>query len=168
MLRAGGELVALLAWAYVAAAAQTTLAPSAELWAVTPDLLLVSAAVWVTAGRADVSGPRGAAAFGLVSDLISPGPLGIGMAVGFCLGVAVLYARRKLAGDALVVRLLLASAYVAAASAAMALVYALAGSLTLTPALACARTLGAALYSVVLAVACIALLPARPAAEAWE
>lgn len=151
--------LALVVWAYLAAAAQTTLAPSAELWAVTPDLLLVSAAVWVTAGRADVRGPRGAAAFGLASDLISPGPLGVGMAVGFVLGVAVLWARRKLEGDSLAVRLILAAGFVVAGSLALACIYTLAGSLTLAPKLAYARTAGAALYSVALAMGCIALLP---------
>jgi len=82
---------------YAVAVVQTSLADAIRVGHVTPDLMALLAVVWVLVDpgrRAFLA----AGAIGLAADLISPGPLGVGMA-SFLLagyGVARLRTRRDL------------------------------------------------------------------------
>lgn len=70
--------------AYLAAVLDTALAPAWAIGRATPDLLALTAVLWILApGRSRAYWP--AAAVGLLADLLAPGKLGVGLA---CFGAA--------------------------------------------------------------------------------
>jgi rod shape-determining protein MreD len=89
---------ALIPLIYVAAVLQSALGPRWEIAGAAPNLLIVVALVWLT-----VSLNRHAlaivAAIGLVSDLNSPGPMGMDMALFAMAGYTALWLRQRLMID---------------------------------------------------------------------
>ena len=76
--------IALVLTAYLAAALDTALAPAWSIGPATPDLLALTAVLWILApGRPRTFWP--AALVGLFADLQSPGRLGVGLA---CFAIA--------------------------------------------------------------------------------
>jgi len=80
---------------YAVAVLQTSLADAISVGHVTPDLLALSAVVWILVhpGR---RGFLAAGAIGLAADLISPSHLGVGMASFLLVGYGVARLRTKL------------------------------------------------------------------------
>ncbi|HUY90871.1 MAG TPA: rod shape-determining protein MreD [Pirellulales bacterium] len=82
--------------AYLAAALDTALAPAWAIGRATPDLLALTAVLWLLApGRPRPLWP--AAALGLLADLLAPGRLGVGLACFAVAGYTIAGLRPRLA-----------------------------------------------------------------------
>jgi rod shape-determining protein MreD len=86
------RILLLIPLVYLAAVAETSLADGLRIGAIAPDLLALTAAVWLVAAR----GPYtflAAGGIGLVADLLSPGRIGIGAAARLLIGYAMVRPR---------------------------------------------------------------------------
>ena len=95
------RLFLLLPIVYVAAVADTSLADRMQVGRVTPDLLALTAVVWVLVAGT----PRGflvAGAIGLLGDLIAPGRIGLGMICFLLAGYVITWLRQRRALEHLV------------------------------------------------------------------
>jgi rod shape-determining protein MreD len=88
------RLVVLIPIVYLAAVFQTSLVEAIRIGRVEPDLLAMTALVWLLVA----AGPRGflaAGLIGLVADLLSPGRLGLGLACYLVVGYALVRLRTR-------------------------------------------------------------------------
>ena len=85
-------LLLLIPIVYLAAVAETTLADVLRIGAISPDLLALTAAVWLVIARRPYAFLM-AGGIGLVADLLTPGRIGIGAAVWLLVGYTLLRPR---------------------------------------------------------------------------
>jgi rod shape-determining protein MreD len=142
--------LALIPAAWLAAVFQTTVAPAMTVRQVSPDALALLAGLWLSAGPLERRSVWVAAALGFASDLISPGPLGVGMFAYFLAAHGVLAVRGKLSADSIALRLLLTAGFATAAALVIAMLYTLSGDAGLSAATLIARVIGVGLYTAAL------------------
>jgi rod shape-determining protein MreD len=139
-------ILLLVPIAYAAAVADTSLAERIEVGHVAPDLLALTAVIWLLVG----AGPRGfltAGAIGLAADLVSPGRLGLGMACFLLVGYAITRLRQRLAMDALPAQVVLVFGAVTLLAAGVATGRCLLGETAVPLAALLLRSLGVGLYT---------------------
>ncbi len=144
-------LLVLAPLAYVAAVIEVSLGDLAAVGPVAPDLLALTAFVWLWMA----GGPHGflaAGAIGLFGDLISPGPVGLGAAAYLVVGYGLGAARQRTPADVFPVQVAAIGAAVAALGLAMACGHWLLGESSLCLATLSARAVGVGLYTAGVAV----------------
>jgi rod shape-determining protein MreD len=92
------SLIFFIPLVYLVAVVQTWFAPRWEAFGAAPNLLVLAAFVWLTQS-ASRRGLLLAAVAGLVSDLNSPTPLGLGMATFACAAYGVVWLRKRISLD---------------------------------------------------------------------
>lgn len=155
--------LAMIPAVWLAAVFQTAVAPSMAIRHVSPDALALLAGLCLSAGPPDRRMAWLAAGLGLASDLISPGPLGVGLLAFFLAAHAVLAVRAKLSADSIPLRLLMTAGFSTATALGIALVYTLSGDAALPPATLVARALGVGLYTTALSLPFFMILSWLPA-----
>lgn len=131
---------------YVAAVADTTLAERIQVGRVAPDLLALTAVVWLLLA----AGPSAflvAGAIGLVADLVSSGRIGLGTACFLLAGYALVRLRQRLALEALPAQLAVVFAAVALLSAGVGVGRWLLGETVVGPVTLLLGALGVGLYT---------------------
>ena len=140
------SILLLLPIVYVAAVADTSLAERIQVGHVAPDLLALTAVVWLLVA----AGPRGflvAGAIGLWGDLVSPGCLGPGTACFLLVGYGIARLRQRLPLDQLAVQVAVVFVAVGLLAAGMGLGRWLLGELPVELPTLLLRSLGVGLYT---------------------
>ena len=136
----------LLPIVYVAAVADTSLAGRIQVGQVAPDLLALTAVVWLLLA----AGPRGflvAGAIGLFADLVSPGRVGLGMICFLLAGYAITRLRQRLALDHVLAQVVVVFGAVTGLAAGIGAGRWLLGETAVDPATLLLRSLGVGLYT---------------------
>jgi len=131
---------------YVAAVLQTSAVDLLAVGRVTPDLLAMTAIVWLIS----VPGPRAllvAGAIVLVGDLIAPGRPGVGMAWMLPIGYAITRLRRHVKTDHMVVQLIVLWAAVTLWASAVGITFRLTGRIVSPWPTLLANTAGTGIYT---------------------
>jgi len=139
-------ILLLLPIVYVAAVADTALAARIQVGHAAPDLLALTAVVWLLVG----AGPYGflvAGAIGLAADLVSPGRVGLGMICFLLAGYAITRLRQRLALDHLFAQIIVVFGAVTLLAAGIGTGRWLLGEIAVDPATLLLRSLGVGAYT---------------------
>lgn len=145
------RILLLIPLIYLAAVAETSLADALRLEAIAPDLLALTAALWLVVARGHYAF-LGAGCVGLAADLLVPGRIGIGAAAWLLIGYVLMRPRWRLAFEHVAGQMLIVALAVTLWAAVVGLARWLIGDAAVPPSTIALRAIGTGIYTAAVGV----------------